>query len=232
MAASHKAIVLESMDASSANLNELAAMHGCKLLAVRHGVKGAQSIDDIIIFSNWPENAIAENSGFLPVLDFGLANKLAQTIVPFKWAFEVIDKSSRANVNDDLLDLLHEFHLSMSWIIPVHGPHGNIGLVAIGNLEADLSARDVMEFQSASIELFDSRYRENQQFKLDQNRLSEVEVEILQLMVDGKGTDEIATIKNLSPFAIEAYATSAKLKLNSMTKVQAAAQAIRGGVIG
>lgn len=205
---------------------------GCKFFAMFHCPKAKQSFKDVVIFSNWPANVFDDSEDFYPALSTDLAKRVNDTIVPFQWSLEILDTSPQSEVEKSAADLFCQFRLLDGIIIPVHGPADNVGFVVLGALKKELKSSQISMLQSIAIEQFDLHFRASQQ-KLDsQGRLTPREVKVLQFMVDGKSTDEIANIMNLSAMTVGIYASSAKSKLNSSTKIQAVARAMRNGVIG
>lgn len=213
-------------------IQKLAAKFNCSFIAIHHSRGKALSCDNIVIAGNLPKKNPDQKQEFHAELSISIVQKVQNTITPFPWALEVISTASLTKGDKCLADFLGGFHEVPGLIIPVHGPGDNIGIVALGQMAADLSKTQIVRLQSASIDLFDVHFKNRQKPLNEKIRLTERETGILQLLVEGKTVDEIARLKNLSPFVIEAYAASAKSKLNSTTRIHAAAQAIRNGVIG
>lgn len=213
-------------------LKTLAEKYGCRFFAMLHSPQANQSLKDVLIFSNWPASALEGSEGFFPALSTDLSKRISETIVPFQWSLDIVDSASMEDVSKHVVDLFQDFELLNGLIIPVHGPDKNVGFVAFGGMERILEQDDIAVLQFASIELFDLHFKARQSTRELQGRLTPREVKILQLMVDGHSMEDIAEIMELSPMTIGIYAGSAKSKLNSSTKVQAIAQAIRNRIIG
>ncbi|MFK5978209.1 MAG: LuxR C-terminal-related transcriptional regulator [Rhizobiaceae bacterium] len=213
-------------------LREQAGKYGCGFFAMFHCPRAKQTFKDVLIFSNWPANVFEGSENFFPALSTDLAKRVDDTIVPFQWSFETLDASSESELEKSATNLFHQFQLLNGLIIPVHGPAENVGFVVLGALERTLKPSQIAKLQSIAIEQFELHFNASRQKLNSQRRLTPCEVEVLQFMVDGKSSDEIAGIMNLSAMTVGIYASSAKSKLNSSTKIQAVARAMRNGVIG
>lgn len=213
-------------------LREQADKYGCNFFAMFHCPRGKQTFADVLIFSNWPANVFDGSEQFYPALNTDLAKRINETIVPFQWSLEILEVMPETEMEKSAIELFHQFQLLDGLIIPVHGPADNVGFVVLGALKKALKPSQVAKLQSIAIEQFDLHFKASRQ-KLDsQGRLTPREVKVLQFMVDGKSIDEIAKVMNLSSMTVGIYASSAKSKLNSSTKIQAVARAMRNGVIG
>ncbi|PCI03165.1 MAG: hypothetical protein COB78_11240 [Hyphomicrobiales bacterium] len=213
-------------------LREQAEKYGCQFFAMFHCPRGKQSFKDVLIFSNWPGNVLDGSEDFYPALNTDLAKRVNETIVPFQWSFEILDTFPESEMEKSAASLFHQFQLLDGLIIPVHGPAENVGFVILGALKKTLKPNQIAKLQSIAIEQFDLHFKASRQKLNLQGRLTPREVKVLQFMVDGKSTDEISKVMNLSAMTIGIYASSAKSKLNSSTKIQAVARAMRNGVIG
>lgn len=213
-------------------LREQADKYGCRFFAMFHCPRAKQSFEDVLIFSNWPAAVFDGSANFYPALSTDLAKRVNETIVPFQWSFEILDAVLESEMENSASDLFHQFRLLDGLVIPVHGPSENVGFVVLGALKKTLKPNQIAKLQFIAIEQFDLHFKASRQ-KLDsQGRLTPREVKVLQFMVDGKSTDDIAKLMNLSAMTVGIYASSAKSKLNSSTKIQAVARAMRNGVIG
>jgi len=213
-------------------LREQAEKYGCQYFAMFHCPRAKQSFEDVLIFSNWPASVFDGSAHFYPALSTDLAKRVNETIVPFQWSFEVLDTVQESKVEKSATDLFQQFQMLDGLIIPVHGPAENVGFVIFGALKKTLKPSQIAKLQFNAIEQFDLHFQASRQKMDSQGRLTPREVKVLQFMVDGKSTDEIAKILNLSAMTVGIYASSAKSKLNSSTKIQAVARAMRNGVIG
>lgn len=213
-------------------LRQQAGKYGCNFFAMFHCPRGKQSFEDVLIFSNWPANVFDGSENFYPALSTDLAKRVNETIVPFQWSLEILDVLPDSEMDKSATNLFHRFQLLDGLIIPVHGPAENVGFVVLGALKRNLKPSQIAKLQSIAIEQFDLHFKASRQKVNSQGRLTPREVKVLQFMVDGKSIDEIAKIMNLSTMTISIYASSAKSKLNSSTKIQAVARAMRNGVIG
>lgn len=213
-------------------LKQQAEKYGCKYFAMFHSPRVNQSFSDVLIYANWPQDIFDDSVHFSAARSTDLAKRVNETIVPFQWSFEIIDNCSIADAESSVVELFHSLQVLDGLIIPVHGPSENVGFVVLGALKNSLKPNQISKLQSLSIELFDLHFKARRAKVDSQGRLTPREVKVLQFMVDGKGVDEIAKIMKLSPMTISIYASSAKSKLNSSTKIQTVARAMRNGIIG
>lgn len=213
-------------------LRQQAGKYGCNFFAMFHCPRGKQSFKDVLIFSNWPANVLDGSESFYPALSTDLAKRVNETIVPFQWSLEVLEVLPESEMEKSATKLFHRFQLLDGLIIPVHGPAENVGFVVLGALKKTLKPSQIAKLQSIAIEQFDLHFKASRQKMNSQGRLTPREVKVLQFLVDGKSVDEIAKILKLSAMTVGIYASSAKSKLNSSTKIQAVARAMRNGVIG
>jgi len=213
-------------------LTRLAGEFGSKYVAMLRLPRAGRLLSEILIYSNWPEKAVGEITQFSPAMNEELTKRTTETIAPFEWSCEVEAPALVTDTNRNITNLLRELRLFDGIIIPVHGPARNIGFVIIGALESKLNSQQIALLQSKSIELFDQYFKAGRMELEAKGKLTHHEVKVLQFLIDGKSTDEIADIIGLSSVTVGIHASSAKSKLSSSTKIQAVAQAMRNGLIG
>jgi len=117
--------------------------------------------------------------------------------------------------------------------IPVHGPRGYHGLVAIGGETDDLSARDRTALHLMGLYLH-NRLRElidPDDPAVEAPRLTEGEVECIHWLVEGKSDWEIGEILNIAESTAHWRIENAKRKFGVKTRAQLTALAVRNGVV-
>ena len=119
--------------------------------------------------------------------------------------------------------------------IPVHGRHGDRGLLSISCDRAD---RDwthdkllyLRDFQVVATHIHDKVLRLEGHWPLERH-LSPREVECLQWIAEGKTAWECATILGLSQHTVRCYLESARHKLNATSNTHAVSIAHRAGLL-
>ncbi len=213
-------------------LSEYATRCKCNYFAAFHAPSDTQTFNDVLIFSNWPPGLSDKYNDFFPAIHTELSSLAASTITPFNWTFETIDPQETADTGKHLEDIIRDFRLLDGLIIPVHGPGANLGIVVLGGLQRTLNSVEISILQSISIEMFDHHHAENRQNQIEKLQLNENDVVILQQLVDGKTVDEISEILALSPLSIAVFISNTRSKLNASTNVEAAARALKEGIVG
>lgn len=111
------------------------------------------------------------------------------------------------------------------------GAVGNGYVVFAGTSSFDLSADIILETHTRCCKLMTDVMVAEERRSLPADNLSEREIACLQLAGDGKISDEIADRLGLSVHTVNAYLSSATIKLDSVNRIQAIAKAIRLGFI-
>ncbi|MBP1853104.1 transcriptional regulator VisR [Rhizobium halophytocola] len=111
------------------------------------------------------------------------------------------------------------------------GAVGNGYVVFASTSSLDLSAEIILDAHTRCCKLMTDVMMAEERRALPADTLSEREIACLQLAGDGKISDEIAERLGLSVHTVNAYLSSATIKLDSVNRIQAIAKAIRLGFI-
>jgi DNA-binding CsgD family transcriptional regulator len=144
------------------------------------------------------------------------------TPVPFTWT-EL--KLRRPGAAARIYAAAAEFDWSDGFVVPVHGPEGERGIVAFVARRLDLSARDRTD--AAALALWSYRRAEflyNHRGK--QAVLSERERDALALVAQGKDDGDIGLALGVSRTTAHAHVERAKRRLGASTRAQAVALAV------
>lgn len=181
-------------------------------------------------FRDWPEDWIKlyQDRNFVAV-DFSVA-EARRRIVPFFWS-EARAERSLSRAEQDLWDEVNAWGWEDGFSVPIHGPGGYFGLVAMGGRGLDLGQVNRRMLQMMAVMVHD-RCRTLQpadSFPAPQSPLSARERECLRWVASGKTDWEIATITGLSPTTVKTYVDQARRKFGTRTRSQAVARLVLSG---
>lgn len=191
-----------------------------------------ESIAPYVMLNGWPEPWSTRyiERGYVHVDP--CARRLTSSATPFAWSEVPFD---RQQPEGRVMEEATEFGLMDGLCVPIYGVSGYQAGVSFGTrkLELDAAARSTLQL----IGIYGhNRVREilggngNSAAKRAAC-LSPRELECLQWCSLGKTNWEISEILGLSERTVEHYLASATRKLDSVTRTQAVAEALRAGVI-
>ena len=212
-------------------LSEFAQQIGCESYAMIAVPRGAQKIQNVVIYSNWPRDLLVCNVGAFLTSKTEFLDLVSNTIAPFRWTFKGIFETDKLGSDSPIGRIIRDSNLLDGLIVPVHGPGPNVGTVVIGGMKRELKSMEVSTLQSIAIELFDRHHGDRQQRALETLKLGAKEIEILRSLSMGKTVDEIGDAIGHSSLVVGAYISHIKTKLKSTTTVEAVTDALRLGLI-
>jgi LuxR family transcriptional regulator, quorum-sensing system regulator BjaR1 len=152
-----------------------------------------------------------------------------QTAEPFAWS-EVMPGRDLTDVERAVMNEATDFKLTGGFVVPIHTPSGDLGLVTYGGSGFDMSLADRRALQLISI------FAAN---KIHQivgptppiPKLAPREIEILKWFLDGKTNRDIGDILKISDRTVETHFANACQKLGVVTRTQAVVAALQAGLI-
>lgn len=189
----------------------------------------------VIVTSTYPESWLAhyfENdySSNDPVL-----GHCTRHIVPIQWEDVAAEASLRGS---QIMHEAAEFGLREGVSVPVHSPHGELGIFSMSLDRTRQSAREITTHSipyahllSAYVHEAVKRVSDLSQPQLKQNTLSLREKECLRWAADGKTSWEIANVLNLSERTVNFHLKNAAVKLEVFSRQHAVVKAIMKGLI-
>jgi DNA-binding CsgD family transcriptional regulator len=161
-----------------------------------------------------------------PVLREGFRRTL-----PFDWSDLKIESAAEAAF---LADALAHGVGPHGLSIPVVSKQGHRGLFSISFSRSESEWRDfVKDTLSALVEIANRIHRRviAEVFGQDRPHLTTRELECLRWVAQGKDTNEIGIILNISPYTARDYLKSARFKLDCVTSAQAVSKAAQIGLL-
>lgn len=234
----HSKLRCFSQAGSIAELNELCRFH-CRQLgfdtfiyALRVPTHFADS--KLVLINGYPDSWVEhyfENSYYRndPVMDY-----CTNHIIPIQWHDLVITQSS---ISERFMNEAGEFGLKAGITMPVHSPHGELGILSFALNCSSKAAREVTQHALPYVHLLAGHLHEavrrvsglaNVDGKL---QLTAREQECLRWVADGKTSWEIAQIIGMSERTVNFHLNNAMFKLDVSNRQHAVAKAALQGLI-
>ena len=189
----------------------------------------------LIIITSYPDAWIDhyfENdySSADPVMDH-----CKKHVTPFAW--HDIAKGS-SNTAEKVMSEAAEFGLRNGVTVPVHAPHGELGIFSMALNRNNKSALEVTDHALPFVQLLASYLHESLRRVSDfggagdeKNILSDRERECLRWVADGKTSWEISVLLNVSERTVNFHLKNAAVKLDVFNRQHAVVKAVLKGLI-
>lgn len=181
-------------------------------------------------FQDWPEAwmQLYRERNYVAV-DFGVA-EARRRIAPFTWT-EARAGRAMSQAEQDLWRTANDWGWQDGFSVPVHGPGGYFGLVAMAGGALELGPALRRRLQIAALMVHDRCLALQPLGAMagPPTRLSARELECLRWVASGKTDWEIAAITGLSPTTVKTYVDQARQKLGTRTRSQAVARLVLSG---
>lgn len=158
----------------------------------------------------------------------------SQHIVPIQWHDLPVTLSAD---NERLMNEATEFGLRFGISMPVHSPHGELGILSMALDQKARAARDVTKHALPYVQLLASYLHEAVRRVLglveqeSQLQLSMREQECLRWAADGKTSWEIARLLKVSERTVNFHLNNSMSKLDVCNRQHAIAKAVLHGLI-
>lgn len=140
----------------------------------------------------------------------------------FSWLTDIVKAPTTSETDKRILEGYLEL-TKEGFCVPLYGPHNSNGYVFIGlKKEKSAFSREVPYQILTVLQLMHTRFRQIAAERRSPTKLSQREVEVLELICLGKTNLEIAEILNISSFTVSSYVSRLFLKLGVFDRVSAA----------
>lgn len=192
---------------------------------------GERKLSTISIISNWPSELVSAYDDLELLMKSPVVKSLRKSTKPLTWRGSSADPKSPDYPGEDYYALFARYGITMGTMIPVQQASGQRGaLVLYGKRELP-SESELMEL-SYFANLFFARVAEiGNPGQGHDHPLTARERECLHWTANGKTSQEIATILELSEHTVNHYLSAACQKLNAANRAHAVAKAIRSGLL-
>lgn len=224
-----------------ASLEKLLSIYGFDYYAILKHARQNDEGEFSFLASRWPEGwpeiYMAQRHQLIdPALRY-----LAVAHRPFRWkhavkAFQADPQSKRM---ERMMAEAATFGLKDGYIFPVHGRVGLLGFLTVGGKPVDLSPTEMSLFQAASKTAY-WKLRHVQSAGEGEAKdhpegaapdMTRRELEVLMHLADGRTSNEISGILNISRHTVDWYMSGIQSKLGARNRQHAVAIAFRSGMI-
>lgn len=180
--------------------------------------------------NSWVDHYFAQDYQSVdPVMDY-----CANHIVPIQWHDLKIQPSS---LSARMMDEAGEFGLKSGITMPVHSPHGELGVLSYSLDSAPAAAREITQHAMPYVQLLGGYLHEAVRRvsglvdDISRLQFTEREQECLRWAADGKTSWEIAKLLNVSERTANFHLNNSSVKLGTSNRQHAIAIAILKGII-
>lgn len=157
-----------------------------------------------------------------------LADRLRGSTRPFRWRRDRRPAGPELHLVDDVDPIGLE---ESGFALPLHAASGRNGLAVFIGETPGLDDALLLGLQLRAIALFSTLLRAAATVPKKVPAMSNRELDCLRLTADGKTSEDIAELLNLSAHTANQYLTAAAQKLNAVNRAHAVSKALRLGLI-
>lgn len=221
------------------SLEKLLSIYGFDYYAVLRHARQTDDGEFSFLASRWPEGwpeiYMAQRHALIdPALRY-----LSVAQRPFRWKHAL--KAFRADPQSKRMERMMAeaatFGLKDGYIFPVHGRVGLLGFLTVGGEPVDLSPTEMALFQAASktaywkLRLVQDEDGSQEHPDASVSDMTRRELEVLMHLADGRTSNEISSILNISRHTVDWYMNGIQSKLGARNRQHAVAIAFRSGMI-
>jgi LuxR family quorum sensing-dependent transcriptional regulator len=149
-----------------------------------------------------------------------------QTIQSFMWSD--IDEAALGARQRLVLEEAGDFKMRNGLCVPLHRPRQPPAVITLSGEAVEMNETERLIVEILSNQLFQTVSRLTRPAPSDEeNGLSLRELEVLQVMADGKSAADAACILNVSKHTIERHLLNIRLKTNAINTTHAVAKSLR-----
>lgn len=196
----------------------------------RHGIQGTPCIISTCWSEEWTRRYLDSHY----IMDDPVVARGMRTAYPFTWR-EMLEIPGLPERSQKILLEARDFDMADGLYIPVYGPRGYEGTLALGGAKVDLKDGDHHALHLAGL----YAYRQGVQIACPdlteepaETPLTGREIECLKWTSEGKTSGEIGDRLGISRHTVDWYIKEATRKLNSANRAHAVATAMRQKLIG
>lgn len=197
------------------------------LVAVFPGPHDAAFADSLVA-SNWPSGLVKAYDRSRVYKESALVRRLGETIRPVSFA-EWPFLGGRLQGTAAPIDVSGGFERTLAFAIQDRDRQRLI--FAFSGRRRPLDEDEVAALYLACLKLIDGGLGRSRQHQLPPEPLSGRELDCLRWAAEGKSSDEIAVILDISSHTVVSYLKNALRKLGAVNRMQAIARACRLGLI-
>ena len=157
-----------------------------------------------------------------------------QHIIPIQWHKLILDKTS---LGEQVMNEAYDFGLKSGISMPVHSPHGELGILSFALNHQSPMAIEVVNHALPYVQMLAGHVHEAVRRVLGLNdlnvrqRLTAREVECLRWAADGKTSWEISHLLNVTERTINFHLNNSMSKLDVCNRQHAIAKAVLQGLV-
>lgn len=220
-----------TLDAVKDLFKERIAVHGYTASACGAFLPTDNGPESLFFFQDWPPGWIELyiKRNFLAA-DYSVA-EARRRIAPFTW-LEAKAERTLSRFEQDIWDAANDWGWTDGLSVPIHGPGGYLGLVAMAGKEQPMPPALRIELHQLSF-LTHERCRALRGLEPvadPQAVLTHRELECIRWVAAGQTDTEIANLLNVSQTTVRTHIDQARRKLGARTRSQAVARLVLSGL--
>jgi LuxR family transcriptional regulator, quorum-sensing system regulator BjaR1 len=159
-----------------------------------------------------------------------LMHHLRRSVNPFEYQEVPFEPNPNARAAE-VVRLRSDFGFRRGLVVPIRGPMGSSGFVAMGGPKPDLAAHNKQAFHLTALYAFERICCLRFPPSVQKPALTKREREVLTWVAMGKSASETGEILAITKRTVDAHARTAFLKLGAANRTHAVAIAIRDRII-
>ncbi len=153
----------------------------------------------------------------------------------WKTALAFFEENTQHSKMRKMLDDAKRNGLRQGYMFPIHSAKGLVGNMSVGGLDLDLSPVEISLFEQVAkltlLKLLAFSGHTQKPEKMEAAEMTARELEILSYLADGRTSQDIANILNISNHTVDWHINSIQEKFRARNRQHAVATAFRRGLI-
>lgn len=184
-----------------------------------------------ILVSNWPARLIQKYDEYGLLRNSPIIKAIWKSSGAIHWNLDDIVQKRGPLEGPKTRHIFEEYNMTMGTVIPGHSLSGQKGAVMFSGSREQPKGGELAALHLLSHFLFAHIATLSTSKRKKAGRLSKRELECVELVAQGKTTDEIAIILGLSASTVAGYLTAAATKLEATNRSHLVALAIKQGLL-
>lgn len=189
-----------------------------------------QRLDDVILSTRQPPELLTTSREKQYIQVSPAVRQCRYTVHPFAWKSAPYDPE-REPLAAELVDVMTEFGLLNSIVVPVPSPAGCEGMAWLGGQRQEVKSSDMPLIHLMALYSFESIRRLVNRERNAKTNLTAREREVLTWVALGKSAWEIGEILGIAKRTVDEHTQTAMKKLGAANRAQAVALALRDRLI-
>ncbi|MEO0637633.1 MAG: LuxR C-terminal-related transcriptional regulator [Pseudomonadota bacterium] len=190
-----------------------------------------ETLREATMLGTWQPQLVAAYDELCLAGESAVLSRARSSTLPFTWQIEAINAGLPDDKRQRAIDLFTDFNMTQGLVCPIHVPDQTAYLIEFTGSSIPKEPDLLNTMHILALHATERLRALTKPDPCQTIKLTQRERDCLYWTAEGKTSAEIATILSISEHTVNHYLSLAARKLNSHTRAQAIARAIRLGLI-